>query len=60
MPVKIFSASVDAAAQLEAKINDWMAQLEPGSVRQVSSATGQAGSQQIVVTVWYTESRDSN
>ena len=55
MPVKVFSA-VDAAG-VETKINEWMVKLEPGSVRQISA--GQAGAQ-VVVTVWYTETKDKN
>jgi hypothetical protein len=60
MPVKIFAASADGAAALETKINEWMAKLEPGVVRLVSTAAGPAGALQIVVTIWYTEARDKN
>ncbi len=60
MPVKIFSGTAEGAAELEKKINEWMAKLETGAVRHVSTAAGQAPSQQIVVTVWYTESKDMN
>ena len=60
MPVKIFNSGADGASALEAKVNEWMAKLEPGSVRQVSTAMGQGGSPQIVIAVWYTETKDSN
>jgi hypothetical protein len=59
MPVRIFSGVATEAAALEAQINDWMAKLEPGAVRQVSAASSQEG-RQIVVTIWYTESKDHN
>jgi hypothetical protein len=60
MPVKIFTAGADEVASLEAKINDWLAKLEPGSVRQVTTTTAQAPALQIVITVWYTEGTDRN
>lgn len=59
MPVKIFSANATDTAALETKVNEWMGKLEPGAVRNVTTAGGQ-GSQQIVVTVWYTETKDRN
>jgi hypothetical protein len=59
MPIRIFSGLATEAAALEAQINDWMAKLEPGAVRQISAANGQEA-RQIVVTVWYTESKDRN
>lgn len=60
MPVKIFSARVEAGAKLEANINDWLKTLQPGSVRQISTAACQADTQHLIVTVWYTEASDSN
>jgi hypothetical protein len=59
VPVKIFAGNAAEAAALETKINEWMARLEPGAVRQISAAAAD-GAQQVVVTVWYTESRDRN
>jgi hypothetical protein len=59
MPVKIFSGGATEAAALETKINEWMSKLEPGAVRNVTAAAAQ-GTQQIVVTVWYTEAKDRN
>jgi len=60
MPVKIFRGDTADAAELEAKINEWMAKIEPGSVRQMTSTTGPAGTQQVVIAIWYTESKDAN
>jgi hypothetical protein len=61
MPVKIFTGSAaDGVAALEAQVNAWMSKLEAGAVRQINTATGQAATPQIVVSVWYTEARDSN
>ncbi len=60
MPVKIFSGSATEAAALEGKINEWMAKIEPGSVRQITTAAGQTGTPQIVIAIWYTENKDAN
>jgi len=59
MPIKLFDSSADGLAGLEARINAWMETLESGAVRYVSTAAP-AGTQQVVVTVWYTEARDKN
>jgi hypothetical protein len=59
MPVKIFEGGADGVVGLEAKINAWMATLESGAVRYLSTAAP-GGGQQVVVTVWYTESKDKN
>ena len=59
MPVKIFDSSADGIAGLEARINAWMQTLEPGAVRYISTAAP-AGTNQIVVTIWYTEAKDKN
>jgi hypothetical protein len=60
MPVKIFSGETADAAGLEARVNEWMAKIEPGSVRQITSATTPAGAQHVVITIWYTEAKDAN
>jgi hypothetical protein len=59
MPVKIFSGTAEGAAELEKKVNEWLGRLETGAVRSISTAGG-PGSQQVVVTIWYTESKDMN
>jgi hypothetical protein len=59
MPVKIFDSSADGIAGLESKINAWMEALEAGGVRYISTAAP-TGTQQVVVTVWYTEAKDKN
>jgi hypothetical protein len=59
MPVKIFDSSADGIAGLEARINEWMEKLEAGAVRYLST-NSPSGTQQIVVTIWYTEARDKN
>ena len=59
MPVKIFDSGADGIAGLETKINAWMETLESGAVRYLSM-TAPTGTQQIVVTVWYTEAKDKN
>ena len=59
MSIKLFDSSADGLAGLEARINAWMETLESGAVRYVSTAAP-AGTQQVVVTVWYTEARDKN
>jgi hypothetical protein len=59
MPVKIFDSSADGIAVLESTINAWMETLEAGAVRYTSTA-GSSGTQQVVVTVWYTEAKDKN
>jgi hypothetical protein len=59
MPVKIFDSSAGDIAGVEARINAWMETLEAGAVRYVSTAVP-AGTQQIVVTIWYTEAKDKN
>jgi hypothetical protein len=59
MPVKIFDSSPDGIAGLEATINAWMETLESGAVRYLST-TAPPGTQQIVVTIWYTEAKDRN
>jgi hypothetical protein len=60
MPVKIFTGGADNAGALEAKVNEWMAKLEAGAVRQITTASSQATPSQIVVSVWYTEGKDFN
>jgi hypothetical protein len=59
MPVKIFDCGADDIARLEARINAWMETLESGAVRYLTT-TAPAGTQQVVVTVWYTEAKDKN
>ena len=59
MSIKLFDSSADGLAGLEARINAWMETLESGAVRYVSTAAP-AGTQQVVVTVWYTDARDKN
>jgi hypothetical protein len=59
MPVKIFDSSAEGIAGLDAKINAWMETLEAGAVRYISTAAT-SGTQQVVVTVWYTEAKDKN
>jgi hypothetical protein len=60
MPVKIFTGSAGEAAALEASINEWMGKLEPGAVRQINAGSGALGTQQVVITIWYTELKDKN
>jgi len=59
MPIKIFDSSPDDIAGLESKINAWMETLEAGAVRYISTAAP-SGTQQVVVTIWYTEAKDKN
>jgi len=59
MPIKIFDSSADDIAGLESKINAWMETLEAGAVRYISTAAP-SGTQQVVVTIWYTEAKDKN
>jgi hypothetical protein len=61
MPVKMFTGSAaDGIDVLEAKVNDWIATLEAGAVRQINTAISNAATPQIVISVWYTQARDSN
>jgi hypothetical protein len=60
MPVKIFDSGADGIAGLEAKINAWMETLEAGAVRYLSTTAPLSGTQQVIVTVWYTEAKDKN
>jgi hypothetical protein len=59
MPVKLFDSSADGIAGLESKINAWMETLEAGAVRYISTAAP-SGTQQVVITIWYTEAGDKN
>jgi hypothetical protein len=59
MPVKIFvPAPREDVTALEARVNEWMATLDQGAVRQISTAV--AAPAPPTITIWYTQAEAKN
>jgi len=54
MPIKVFEKdAAEGTSSFEKRVNVWLAKLDEGSIRNISTVTGQSNGMLVLVTVWY-------